>query len=273
MAYGYVTDVLYGTYAYFVPIYDTEGQPQGAMNLSKYTGGEYFAGITYVGSGLNTRYNAPYDRFYLIDRSGMLYRLDYLAGLGYIFNKLTDTGISTEGKWYYHSFYYDEETDYIFYSMYDGGEQSKLYAIKDRIDYEEMVEYFDVYKLGEFASKIWPVAGIYRWNASDRTLDGTNSIETTEGTLETPVSIDEVIRFEKNASRVPSLSDKPIKKLSEVNAEVAALAQAVLEAQANEEAANEEVTEETEETTEETTATTPDESVDGEGEESVSGNE
>ncbi|VDN32113.1 unnamed protein product [Cylicostephanus goldi] len=208
------------------------------------------------------------DIFYLIDRSGVIYELDILEDDRYGCEVLGETGITTEGKMKYQSLYYDYETDYFFYSNYDGGEESKLYAIEAIFDAAGN-ESFKTYKLGDFAEKVWPVAGLYRWENQRNDVDDSQVYISGDVTLGEKSATEEFESFVTGERRIPSLSDKPIKKLSEVNAEAAALAQAALEAKANEEAANEEVTEETEETT----ATTPDESVDGEGEESVSGNE
>lgn len=272
MAYGLATEYLYGTYAYFVPVYTEEGAYDGVFNLSKYTQGEYLVGITYVTSSYIRSLGMFADIFYLIDRSGVIYELDILEDDRYGCVVLGETGITTEGKMKYQSLYYDYETDYFFYSNYDGGEESKLYAIEAIFDAAGN-ESFKTYKLGDFAEKVWPVAGLYRWENQRNDVDDSQVYISGDVTLGEKSATEEFESFVTGERRIPSLSDKPIKKLSEVNAEAAALAQAALEAKANEEAANEEVTEETEETTEETTATTPDESVDGEGEESVSGNE
>nr|MCR4934559.1 Ig-like domain-containing protein [Lachnospiraceae bacterium] len=272
MAYGLVTESLYGTYAYFVPIYTEEGAFDGVFNLSKYTQGEYLVGITYAGYSYIRSLGMYADIFYLIDRSGVIYELDILEDGRFGCVVLGETGITTEGKMKYQSLYYDFETGYIFYSNYDGGEESKLYAI-EKVITGSAITGFKTYKLGDFAEKVWPVAGLYRWENQRNDVDDSQVYISGDVTLEQKSATAEFESFVTGERRIPSLSDKPIKKLSEVNAEAAALAQAALEAKANEEAANEEVTEETEETTEETETTTPDESVDGEGEESVSGNE
>ena len=267
MAYGLVTEFLYGTYAYYVPVYTEEGAFDGVFNLSKYTQGEYLVGITYAGYSYIRSVGMYADIFYLIDRSGVIYEMDILEDGRYACGVLGETGVTTEGKMKYQSLYYDFETGYIFYSNYDGGEESKLYAF-EIVKTGSAITGFKTYKLGDFAEKVWPVAGLYRWDNQRNEVDDSQAYISGDVTLGEKSATAEFESFVTGERRIPSLSDKPIKKLSEVNAEVAALAQAALEA--NEEATTEE---ETEETTEETLTETPGESGEGEGEESVSGNE
>jgi len=293
MAYGAISESLYGTYGYYVPIYDENGASKGFMNLKSYTGGEYFVGITYVGWTYLRALEQYVDIFYLIDRKGTIYELDFLEDGRYGCGLIGETGISSNGKMKYQSLYYDFDTDYIFYSNYDGGEASMLYAIQSVFD-EEGNESFKTFKLGDFADKVWPVAGLYRWDNEAKEVDGTNACINKGATLNTIETGNEFDTFVKEERRVASLSDKPIKKLSEVKAEAEAEAlalEALKEAEVEEEATNEEETtveestvEETEETTEETTneetpetpiAPAPETPSEEEGneEEAVSGNE
>ncbi|MBR6004072.1 MAG: hypothetical protein IK068_05050, partial [Lachnospiraceae bacterium] len=257
LAYSPAVDRLTGTYAFTIPMYTRDGEPDGFYNLSKYTGGAYFVGITYVLTGYSARYEQYYDVFFLIDQNGRLYEFDMYDDFTYGFRALVDTEISTEGKWYYDSLYYDNETGYIFYSMYDGGSESKLYAISMGKDAKTGATVFTTYKLGDFASKVWPVAGLYRWNNSavysDEGISSDKPYDVEKGAIErTPLKE----TFNAANSRVPSLAEK------EANVET-------------------KVTEETEETEEtevieapvETPAEAPETSSEGEGEETVSGNE
>lgn len=190
MGYSDESGVIYATYGPYVHLIDAStGTSIGALNLASKTNGEYLVGITYVGSGLYQGYTM--DVAYIITRSGSVYEFDFLPELGaWGIGKVGETGISTNGGWYYDSFYYDAETDYFFYSVYDKSNYATLYAIK------ETDENFVSFELGKFPEGVWPVSGLYKNSApssspaSERAQE--RSAEYTFETLEKVENIEKI---------------------------------------------------------------------------------
>ncbi len=162
MAYSPATGYIYATYGPYVQVIAAEtGSSLGNLNFSNNLGGEYLIGIAYVGSAM---YDASHvmDVFYAIDRAGKLYQMAYVDELGTIFYELGDTNVSTNGMWYWNSLYYDAETDYLFWTMYDGSNNVTLYAIKDIYNEADETDTIYTYELGAFPDGVWPISGLYQ---------------------------------------------------------------------------------------------------------------
>ena len=147
MAYGKASGYVAATYAGYIMVIDAAGNYIGALNLSSKLNGSALVGITYVTSQSGTDY------FYAIDQSGNIYIFTLDAALNDIrFGKIDSVNIDTKGEYYFSSLYYDEATDYLFLSLFDGAQA--LYAINGNT--------FKCSKLGEFPSSVWPICGLYK---------------------------------------------------------------------------------------------------------------
>lgn len=147
MAYGKASGYVAATYAGYIMVIDAAGNYKGALNLSSKLNGSALVGITYVKSQSGTDY------FYAIDQSGNIYIFTLDAALNdFRFEKIDSVNIDTKGEYYFSSLYYDEATDYLFLSLFDGSQA--LYAINGNT--------FKCSKLGEFPSSVWPICGLYK---------------------------------------------------------------------------------------------------------------
>lgn len=176
MAYSDGTGLLYATYGPNVQLIDAAtGESLGNLNFASKLGDEYFVGVAYAGT---SQYDETHqmDIFYAVSDAGNLYQFAYVVDLGTIFAKVGNTGVGTNGKWYYNSLYYDSEADYLFWAMYDGGNNTTLYAIKDIFNGDDQDDTVLTYELGKFPDGVWPVAGLYQWNQ-------TSQASVTEGVL------------------------------------------------------------------------------------------
>ncbi len=106
----------------------------------------------------------------------MLYELDVIGDLGIMVFELGETGISTNGEFEYDSLYYDDETGFIFYSCYNGSDEVTLYAIADYYNSETGDEFVEAYSLGQFASKVWPVSGLYQFDSENSAVNKERTI-------------------------------------------------------------------------------------------------
>ena len=211
MAYGAGTGLLYGTYAYYVLVADTQASGgQKVLNLSSYTNGDYLVGLTHVASGYNANYGTNVDYFYAIDESGVIYVLQTLVMNGSVYygcGAIAETGITTNGEWKYSSLYYDDETGFMFYSCYDGTDEVKFYAIAELVNNETGDSYFKAYALGEFPSKVWPVSGLYQWDdeamaeVPERIVNKIESVVVAE-------DISSVEKIKTSLKKQPKLADK-----------------------------------------------------------------
>lgn len=183
MAYSPATNLIYATYGPYVQLIDgTTGKSQGSINFSSKLNGEYLVGIAYVGTGL---YQGAYpmDVFYAVSQSGVLYQGAYVLGLGTIFFEVGETGVSTNGKWHFNSLYYDAETDYLFWSMYDNSNNATLYAIKDIYHPEDDTDTVLTYELGKFPDGVWPVSGLYQSGTESTSATVESMTEKAEGVV------------------------------------------------------------------------------------------
>ena len=189
MAYSSSTGLLYATYGPYVQVIDAAtGESLGNLNFASKLGEEYLVGVAYAGT---TQYDETHlmDIFYAVSDAGNLYQLAYVADLGTIFVKVGTTGATTNGKWYYNSLYYDSDADYLFWAMYDGSNNTTLYAIKDIYNGADQDDTVLTYELGKFPDGVWPVAGLYQWDETSQTsvtegvLAKTTNVEVEQGTL------------------------------------------------------------------------------------------
>ena len=167
LAYGAGNNKLYATYAKYLLIEDLSGSLEGAYDLTRYTNGNFVSGIAYLGSVFNNNYGCYIDICYVIDEAGTVYNLLIVGDLGIICQAIGDTGIGTNGEWKYSSLYYDDETGFIFYSCYDGTDDESFYAIADYYNNQTGEEWVEAYRLGQFATKVWPVSGLYQWDSEN----------------------------------------------------------------------------------------------------------
>ena len=168
IAYGAGNDALYGIQAYFLILQERDGSFITAYNLSSKMEGTYFTGIAALGSTYVSAYGCDADIFYLIDDEGNVYQFIMVGKLGYIFEKIGETGISSNGEWQFSSLYYDDESGFMFYSCYDGSDEVTLYAVADYYNSQTGEEWVEAYRLGQFATKVWPVSGLYQWDSENK---------------------------------------------------------------------------------------------------------
>ncbi len=148
--------VLLATYFNYIVMVDpATGDYLGAFN---YLSDADLVGITYAGSVFNTYYGQYIDIYYLLDSNGNLYNEAFinLYGAYYYFSGADDalmgsTGITCDTP-YFQSVYFNGDYTYIS-NFNEGANVVVLYAI----DTEGTGS---IYKLGEFASGVWPVAGL-----------------------------------------------------------------------------------------------------------------
>ena len=195
VAYGEGNDVLYGIQAYYLILQGRDGSFNGAYSLSKYLGTAYATGITCIGSVYNNYYGCYIDILYVVDNTGKMFEILMVGDLGYICEQIGDTGINANGEFQFSSLYYDDETGFFFYSCYDGSDEVTLYALADYYNSQTEEEWVEAYRLGQFASSVWPVSGLYQWD-SENNVDAERvekvlsevSLSTDKLTSITPVS-------------------------------------------------------------------------------------
>ena len=167
MAYSEGTGLLYASYGPYIQVLNpANGEVLGAIDTTSKLGGDYVIGAAYVGTGAYQNQYAM-DILYLVTRTGVLAQLGFIPELnGSITVPIGDTGVNPNNMWYFNSLYYDSESDYIFWSMFNGGSVATLYAIKDTYIAETDEDIITVSELGSSAEGVWPVAGLYRSGAA-----------------------------------------------------------------------------------------------------------
>lgn len=138
----------------------------GHMDVGNDTLGDKLVGITYAGSSNEPGYGSV-DWFYLVTQGGRLYEMGYSGETeeyfyGDILREVGDSKISTGDEWMFNSLYYEPDSGYIFWSVYDGGDAAKLYALSCRKD-----GLIDTYFLGSFPAGEWPVVGLLGISGKD----------------------------------------------------------------------------------------------------------
>ncbi len=216
VAYGKATKILLGTYQTFLIFYDMDGQYTNDIGLSSYTDGDALVGITYYGSTRISR-NETADIFYLITSSGKILRFLYTTQGRLGLAVIGETEIDTNGLWYYQSFYYDAETGYFFYSVYNDDADVDLYAMLLLEDPDTGDEGFLTFKFGTFGEKIWPISGLYRWEQKENDVNDESIVEDLENSA-LSLGRSALSQGVKKAKRVPSLAETPIITQPELNA-------------------------------------------------------
>lgn len=211
MAYGPGTEKLYGVYSFALLVEELDGTWDGSYyDLSRYVGDADVTGITHISSSYYDYFESYVDTFNIIDSNGMLYELDVIGDLGIMVFELGETGISTNGEFEYDSLYYDDETGFIFYSCYNGSDEVTLYAIADYYNSETGEEFVEAYSLGQFASKVWPVSGLYQMDSENSAVNKERTIAHLQSdvllTEKTPAS--NLARKTSNMRKQPAVSDK-----------------------------------------------------------------
>ena len=166
--------------------------------------------MTYVASGFNSDYNTTVDYFYAIDENGVIYILQTLVVDGKVYygcGNIGQVAVTTNGEMKYSSLYYDDETGFMFFSCYDGTDEVKFYAIAEIVNNKTGEDYFKAYELGEFPSKVWPVSGLYQWDAEamaevpERITDKIESVAVAE-------DITSVEKIKTTLKKQPKLAEK-----------------------------------------------------------------
>lgn len=155
--------VLLATYFNYIVMVDpTTGDYLGAFN---YLNDGELVGIAYAGSIFNTNYGQYIDLYYLLDSNGNLYNEAFinLNGSYYYFlgadgALMGSTGITCDTP-YFQSMYFNGDYTYVT-SFNESTNNVALYAI----DTENSGK---IYRLGEFADGVWPVAGLSELAVSD----------------------------------------------------------------------------------------------------------
>lgn len=209
-AYGAGTDKIYGVYGYFLLIEKTTGESDGYYSLSRYVGDADVVGISYITSVFNNNYGVYVDIFYIIDSEGNLYTLYVYGDLGISCYLAGETGISTNGEYKYSSLYYDDETGFIFYSCYNGSDEVTLYALADYYNEETDEEWVEASALGQFASKVWPVSGLYQWDSEDGAAQNAHVLKRIDGevALNSEKMTSEIAKKSSTMKKQPVLADK-----------------------------------------------------------------
>jgi len=264
LAYGTGNGKLYATYAKFLLIEALDGTLEGAYDLTRYTGGNYVSGIAYLGSVFNNNYGCYIDICYVIDEAGVVYNLLVVGDLGIICEAIGETGISTNGEWKYSSLYYDDESEFLFYSCYDGTDDESFYAIADYYNNQTGEEWVEAYRLGQFATKVWPVSGLYQWDSENGAVnEGVTKLIEKTPVLNTE-KLSSVEKISVNSRKTPDLAkeaEEAAPVVEEVTEDVsdneAAPAEDVSENEASEEAPAEDAAPAEEAPAEEAPATEP----------------
>ena len=138
MAYGPNADMVFGVegvHLYSLQLDDIDGF-EGVTDMGDATLGEKLVGITYAGSSEEAKYGLV-DWFYVVTQDGRLFEFGYsIKENGFfcddsndIFRDLGGTGIRTGDEWIWNSLYCDPVSGYTFWSVYDGSDVVKLYAL------------------------------------------------------------------------------------------------------------------------------------------------
>ncbi|MBP5159825.1 MAG: Ig-like domain-containing protein, partial [Lachnospiraceae bacterium] len=181
MAYSESTEYIYSTYGPFIMRSTTDGALSGYIDMRDYTDA-YMVGVAY---SFTTRYQRnPADWIYVIDEDGVIWQLLWVTNGMYGIMDASETGVTTEGGWYFDSLYITED-ELVFYSLYDGSGASTMYLLFEEYDSAEGVSTFTPFELGRFEDGIWPVSGLLEWGGEIGNGAQTGSIDRVDQTLKT----------------------------------------------------------------------------------------
>ena len=135
--------------------------------------GEELVGITYAGSSEEAKHGLV-DWFYVVTQGGRLFEFGYSVkenGFLYdddskeMFRDLGDMGIRTGDEWTNNSLYCDPVSGYTFWSVYDGSDAVKLYALAPHGSGDDTSP--ATYYLGSLPQGDWPFVGMYGTSGRD----------------------------------------------------------------------------------------------------------
>ncbi len=161
LTYSKENGYLYGVYGPYIAFFNPEtGAMVGAYDMSDELGKDYLVGVAEIGG---SKYSgSPCDYLYGISRSGNLYQILSVPGMGYGINKLGTTGVDNGGIIALSSLYYDPESDFLILSSTNGKTgKSEMYGIKDiydNVSKTDTIKTFDIGELPESAAFL----GIYK---------------------------------------------------------------------------------------------------------------
>ncbi|NBH14706.1 serine protease subtilisin family protein [Lachnospiraceae bacterium] len=152
---------------------------QGFVSVYDVTLGDKLMGITYAGSSNEGKYGMT-DWFYVVTQSGKLYEMGYAAkSEEYVYKNILkevgNTGISTGEEESRNSLYYEPDSGYIFWSVYDRNHTASLYAVSCKKSGKEHT--VDTYYLGDFPEGAWP----FVFTSGTSGLDGYSFVCRKEG--------------------------------------------------------------------------------------------
>ena len=158
LAYSPNTNLVFGvdgTYLQWFAADDPQGE-QGAVDVGGHTIGENLVGIAYAGYSDEQKYGST-EWFYLVSQTGELFQIGYRIEEDiFVYQDLGSTGISTGEENKFNSLCYDQASGYIFWSVYDGGDAAKLYALEVESDGAGNSTYIRTNLLGTFPENAWP---------------------------------------------------------------------------------------------------------------------
>lgn len=158
LAYSPNTNMVFGvegTYLQWFAADDPQGE-QGAVDVGGHTVGENLVGIAYAGFTDEEKYG-PAEWFYVVSQTGELFQIGYRIEEDiFVYRDLGSTGISTGEENKFNSLCYDQASGYIFWSVYDGGDAAKLYALEMESDGAGNSTYVRMNLLGTFPENTWP---------------------------------------------------------------------------------------------------------------------
>ena len=158
LAYSPNTNMVFGvegTYLQWFAADDPQGE-QGAVDVGGHTVGENLVGIAYAGFTDEQKYGSA-EWFYAVSQTGELFQIGYRIEEDiFVYRDLGSTGIVTGDENKFNSLYYDQASGYIFWSVYDGGDAAKLYALEVENDGAGNSTYIRTNLLGAFPENTWP---------------------------------------------------------------------------------------------------------------------
>lgn len=158
LAYSPNTNLVFGVEGTYLRWFaaDAPQEESGAVDVGGHTIGENLVGIAYAGFSDERKYG-PAEWFYVVSQTGELFHIGYRIEEDiFVYQDLGNTGIVTGEENKFNSLYYDQASGYIFWSVYDGGEAAKLYALEVETDGAENSTYVRTNLLGNFPENTWP---------------------------------------------------------------------------------------------------------------------
>lgn len=170
-------NLLLATYGPYIVIVDaTTGDYVGVFNWSK--NGNNLVGISYLGYVYNSFYSANVDQYLILDDAGDVYIEGFINLDGDIYNYFgqgttsfyMSTGVECDSP-FFQSLYYDFDEDMFFISNFNDADNCVVIYASD----------FDsIFKLGQFAEGVWPIAALGKYEGLHVTSAKTDVFATAE---------------------------------------------------------------------------------------------